>query len=172
MKVLILTLMLALCTISAQGKSGNQFQNRIFSSGTEETLVYSQKLSARCKVLLTGKYDESKKLYTEFTLFVAYSYNPFPGTTRRYDYSEEKVFHTTMPVKGKKKFTLLAIDKGSHSGTINGEPDYDILEKEGKCFAVKVDATLNGKKYDEYNPSKALKVKFKIQPVDRNKKSN
>ncbi len=169
MKATILTLMLAICTIaSAQGENNNPFQDRVFSSGAEETLVYSQKLSARCRVILTGKYDESKKNYTEFTLFVAYSYNPFPGTTRRYDYSEEKIFNTPMPAQGKKRFTLLAIDKGLHSETTNGEPDYDILKKEGKCFAVKVDAKLNGKKFDKYNPNKALKVKFKIQPIDRN----
>lgn len=55
-----------------------------------------------------GKYDDSKKNFTEFAHFVAYSYNPSPGTKRRFDFFEEKVFKTPLPVNGKKRFKMLA----------------------------------------------------------------
>lgn len=117
-----------------------------------------------------GKYDDSKKNFTEFAHFVAYSYNPSPGTKRRFDFFEEKVFKTPLPVNGKKRFKMLATDTRRHEGKVHeGPEDLNMLEKEGKHLAVKASAKFNGKKDDGIGCSKALKVKMKIRLVDRDK---
>lgn len=117
-----------------------------------------------------GKYDDSKKNFTEFANFVAYSYNPSPGTKRRFDFFEEKVFKTPLPVNGKKRFKMLATDTSHHEGKVHEESeDYNLLEKEGKFLAVRASAKFNGKKDDGIGCSKALKVKMKIRLVDRDK---
>mgnify|MGYP006956064853 FL=1 len=171
MKELILSLMLALCgTLANAQENFYEGPRRTFSSGTEETMLYSKRYSARCRVCLTGKYDDSKKNFTKFALFVAYSYNPSPGTKRRFDFFKEKIFETSLPVNGKKRFKMLATDTSPHEGKVHGEPEnYNLLEKEGKFFAVKVIAKFNGKKDDGIDCSKALKVKMKIKLVDRDK---
>ena len=80
-----------------------------------------------------GKYDDSKKNFTEFAHFVAYSYNPSPGTKRRFDFFEEKVFKTPLPVNGKKRFKMLATDTRHHEGKVHeGPEDLNMLEKEGE----------------------------------------
>ena len=117
-----------------------------------------------------GKYDDSKKNVTEFAHFVAYSYNPSPGTKRRFDFFEEKVFKTPLPANGKKCFKELAIDTSHHERNVHGESeDYNLLEKEGKFLAVRASTKFNGKKDDGIGCSKALKVKMKIRLVDRDK---
>lgn len=109
MDKLILTLMLALCgTLANAQENFYDGPRRTFSSGAEDIMVYSKRYAARCRVCLTGKYDDSKKNFTEFALFVAYSYNPSPGTKRRFDFHKNKVFKTQLPVNGKKRFKMLA----------------------------------------------------------------
>ena len=171
MKKAILPLMLALCgTLANAQENFYDGPRRTFSSGAEDIMVYSKRYAARCRVCLTGKFDDNKKNFTEFALFVAYSYNPSPGTKRRFDFFEEKVFKTPLPVNGKKRFKMLAIDTSHHEGKVHGEPEnYNLLEKEGKYLAVKVSAKFNGKKDDGIDCSKALKVKMKIRLVDRDK---
>ena len=101
---------------------------------------------------------------------MAYYYNPSPGTKSRFDFHKNKVFKTQLPVNGKKRFKMLAIDTSHHEGKVHGEPEnYNLLEKEGKYLAVKVSAKFNGKKDDGIDCSKALKVKMKIRLVDRDK---
>ena len=171
MDKLILTLMLVLCgTLANAQENFYEGPRRTFCSGAEETMLYSKKYSARCRVCLTGKYDDSKKNFTEFALFVAYSYNPSPGTKKRFDFHKNEVFKTQIPVNGKKRFKMLAIDTSRHEGKVYGEPEnYNLLEKEGKFLAVKVSAKFNGKKDDGIDCSKALNVKMKIKLIDRDK---
>ena len=171
MKKAILPLMLALCgTLANAQENFYDGPRRTFSSGAEDIMVYSKRYAARCRVCLTGKFDDNKKNFTEFALFVAYSYNPSPGTKSRFDFHKNKVFKTQLPVNGKKRFKMLATDTRHHEGKVHeGPEDLNMLEKEGKHLAVKASAKFNGKKDDGIGCSKALKVKMKIRLVDRDK---
>ena len=167
-KILLLTLILYAAFANAQEKFDYTQPYRIFPSDGE-TMVYSPKYSARCYAHVAGKLDKDKRNFTEFELFVAYSYNPWPGTSQRCDYNGEKVFRTTMPVDGKKTFKFLAIDNSRDKSAPKGEPEHNFLKKEGKYLAVLVEAKINGRKYDETDRRKAVKFKFKIVLVDRDK---
>ncbi len=126
---------------------------------SKDAVVFKKEHSTLVRAFLTCNYDKSHENIESFILLVAMGYNPGPGTDPRGS-SCKKTFYKKVPVNGKAHFKYLAMDtRQEYDEPLS--PGINVLYKEGKRMAVKLDVRYNGKK------ESPLSIKCKLTPIDK-----